>query len=78
MLGKNEEEIKMKKVSVVMETKYKNLDEALGAQCVFTMREMIEQYRLCSWDEYKTDNGTQKMTEGEIYDDILKHNIEPV
>ena len=60
-----------------MET-YKNNDDRLGYPCVFTMPEMIKQYKMCGWDEYETEHGTEKMTDDEIIEDILKHDIEPL
>ena len=59
------------------ETEYMNNDPALGVSGTFTMNGMINQYRMCNWDEYTDENeDIQKMTDSEIIADILAHNVE--
>jgi len=61
------------------EVKFLNRDPRLGATCEFTLLEMVQQYRICSWDEYEDANGqTMQMTDGEIIEEILKCNIEQI
>ena len=58
--------------------RYINHDERFGQEgVIFTIPEMIKQYRMCSWDEYKDGDGAVcAMTDDEITADILEHNIE--
>ena len=58
--------------------KYYNNDPRLGHPCVFTIDEMIAQYKMCGWDEYETEEGTERMSDEEIKADILTHDIEEV
>ena len=59
---------------------YRNHDERLGQdEYDFTIDEMVQQYRDCSWDEYEDENGNIKtMTDGEIISDIMTHDIERI
>lgn len=53
-----------------METVYRNRDERLGENCLFTLPIMRECYRANGWD-----NG---MSDDEIDADILRHDVEEV
>jgi hypothetical protein len=63
-----------------MKKRYINHDERFGAEVyAFTLPEMIAQYRDLGWDEYEDDNGIiVEMSDDEIIDDILDHDIEEV
>lgn len=54
---------------------YKNNDPRLGESMEFTMDEMISLYRDNHWD--KRDDGSI-MTDEEIIDDVLDHDIEEI
>lgn len=54
---------------------YKNNDPRLGESMEFTMQEMIDLYRSNHWDIF--ENGS-KMTDQEIIDDVLNHDVEEV
>jgi len=60
--------------------RYINHDERFGSSVyMFTIPEMIAQYRDLGWDEYEDDNGIiVEMSDDEIIDDILDHDIEEV
>lgn len=65
------------------EKRYINHDPRFGAQCEFTIPEMIALYRDAGWDEYTDeDEGGQTiyktMTDEEIIDDIMQHDIEEI
>ncbi len=61
------------------EKRYISHDLRFGTECEFTLPEMIEQYRMCGWDEYEDENGaTCVMSDKEIVDDIMDHDVEEI
>ncbi|MFA4904492.1 MAG: hypothetical protein WC600_17295 [Desulfobaccales bacterium] len=62
-----------------MTKRYISHDPRFGTECNFTLPEMIAQYRMSAWDEYEDENGnTCTMTDEEIIDDILNHDVEEI